>query len=295
MTSLTRAGLKAYAARVRPSYESLAEAAGRDPDRLVRSRPARRRRAGCRGGGRADREPGRPGARREDGRPSARGRRVPGPEGRAHAHALQPSRRAAGRPRGRGLAHRALPPSPCATAATSGRGTTDDKGPALAALFGVAAAHQAGVPATVKLLWETEEEIGSPHFEATLRQARPRAWRPMPSSSPTAPGSRADDPRSTAGLRGFKGFRFTLETAEADAHSGIAGGAARNPLAELMDLACALHDARTGRVKVPGFYDGIVKPTQAGARGLPALGLHGARASAGQPRPPAAQRRTRSR
>ena len=57
-------------------------------------------------------------------------------------------------------------------------------------------------------------------------------------------------------------FRFTLETAEADVHSGMAGGAVRNPLGELMDLACALHDARTGRVKVPGFYDGIVKPTR---------------------------------
>ena len=42
----------------------------------------------------------------------------------------------------------------------------------------------------------------------------------------------------------------------------MAGGAVRNPLGELMDLACALHDPRTGRVKVPGFYDGIVEPTK---------------------------------
>jgi acetylornithine deacetylase/succinyl-diaminopimelate desuccinylase-like protein len=142
-----------------------------------------------------------------------------------------------------------------------GRGTTDDKGPALAALFGVAAAHQAGVPATVKLLWETEEEISSPHFEAALRKLGREA---ATDAVVISDGSWLTRKRPTvaSGLRGFKGFRFTLETAEADAHSGIAGGAIRNPLAELMDLACALHDARTGRVKVPGFYDGIAKPTK---------------------------------
>ena len=142
-----------------------------------------------------------------------------------------------------------------------GRGTTDDKGPALAALYGVAAAHRAGVRATVKLLWETEEEISSPNFEGALRRiARAAATDAVVISD----GSWLTRKRPTvaAGLRGFKGFRFTLETAEADVHSGMAGGAVRNPLGELMDLACALHDARTGRVKVPGFYDGIVKPTR---------------------------------
>jgi acetylornithine deacetylase/succinyl-diaminopimelate desuccinylase-like protein len=142
-----------------------------------------------------------------------------------------------------------------------GRGTTDDKGPALAALFGIAAAHEAGVPVTVKLLWETEEEIGSPHFESTLR----RLGRSVSTDAVViSDGAWLTRKRPTvaAGLRGFKGFRFTLETSEGDVHSGLAGGAARNPLGELMDLACALHDPRTGRVKVPGFYDGIVKPTK---------------------------------
>ena len=142
-----------------------------------------------------------------------------------------------------------------------GRGTTDDKGPALAALFGVAAAHEAGVPATVKLLWETEEEIGSPHFESALRGlGRSVATDAVVISD----GSWLTRKRPTvaAGLRGFKGFLFTLETAAADVHSGMAGGAVRNPVGELMDLACALHDPRTGRVKVPGFYDGVVKPTR---------------------------------
>jgi acetylornithine deacetylase/succinyl-diaminopimelate desuccinylase-like protein len=57
-----------------------------------------------------------------------------------------------------------------------------------------------------------------------------------------------------------------LDTAEGEAHSGDVGGAARNPLAELMQLVSELHDARTGRVKVPGFYDDVV-PLSARERG----------------------------
>jgi acetylornithine deacetylase/succinyl-diaminopimelate desuccinylase-like protein len=44
-----------------------------------------------------------------------------------------------------------------------GRGTTDDKGPALSALFGIRAARESQVPINIRLLWEFEEEIGSPH------------------------------------------------------------------------------------------------------------------------------------
>ena len=51
-----------------------------------------------------------------------------------------------------------------------GRGTTDDKGPALTALFGARAARDAGVPVNIRFLWETEEEVGSPNFEATLKK-----------------------------------------------------------------------------------------------------------------------------
>jgi acetylornithine deacetylase/succinyl-diaminopimelate desuccinylase-like protein len=64
------------------------------------------------------------------------------------------------------------------------------------------------------------------------------------------------------GLRGLLGARLILRTGEKDAHSGVTGGAARNPLAELMEVANACLDARTGRVKIPGFYNDVVKPTK---------------------------------
>src|SRR5437763_17154326 len=50
-----------------------------------------------------------------------------------------------------------------------GRGTTDDKGPALTALWGIRAAREAGVRANIQVLWELEEEIGSPNFESGIK------------------------------------------------------------------------------------------------------------------------------
>ena len=50
-----------------------------------------------------------------------------------------------------------------------GRGATDDKGPALSALFGARYAIEQGVPINIRFLWELEEEIGSPNFAAGLK------------------------------------------------------------------------------------------------------------------------------
>src|SRR4029077_16158061 len=51
------------------------------------------------------------------------------------------------------------------------RGATDDKGPALTALYGARLAIETGVRANIQFLWELEEEIGSPHFAAGLAAA----------------------------------------------------------------------------------------------------------------------------
>jgi acetylornithine deacetylase/succinyl-diaminopimelate desuccinylase-like protein len=141
-----------------------------------------------------------------------------------------------------------------------GRGTTDDKGPALSALFGARAAIDAGVPVNVKFLWETEEEIGSPHFAETLRVIGPAAATEAVVVSDTVWVSRGR-PSLSAGLRGLQRITFHLETAETDQHSGTTGGAARNPVAELAQLSAEIFDARTGRVRIPGFYDDVEKLT----------------------------------
>jgi acetylornithine deacetylase/succinyl-diaminopimelate desuccinylase-like protein len=69
------------------------------------------------------------------------------------------------------------------------------------------------------------------------------------------------------------GARLTLRTSEKDAHSGLTGGAARNPLTELADVVHDCVDAKTGRIKIPGFYDDVVRPTKAEVKSFLASGF----------------------
>jgi len=154
-----------------------------------------------------------------------------------------------------------------------GRGATDDKGPALAALLAAKHAIDDGVPVNIRFLWELEEEIGSPNFAAALknRRAIPRPDSVVVSDTIWIAKGR---PAMPYGLRGLAGARLTLRTGANDAHSGVTGGAARNPLAELCAVAHACMDARTGRVKIPGFYDKVAAPTKSEMRNFLASGFN---------------------
>ena len=144
------------------------------------------------------------------------------------------------------------------------RGATDDKGPALTAFYGARLALEQGVRANIQFLWELEEEIGSPHFAAGLdRRRRGAASRPTRWSSPTRSGRRPGSPSISYGLRGLMGFTIALETGAKDVHSGTTGGVARNPIGELAALIAECYDARTGKVKIPGFYDDVRRVTAA--------------------------------
>jgi acetylornithine deacetylase/succinyl-diaminopimelate desuccinylase-like protein len=142
-----------------------------------------------------------------------------------------------------------------------GRGTTDDKGPAITALFGAKYAWENDVPVNINFLWELEEEIGSPHFESTIKANAKELATGSVVVSDTVWVSRSR-PAQPAGLRGLQGFRFTLQTGETDQHSGTAGGAARNPVTEMCQLIAECVDGKTGRVKIPGFYSEVVPPTK---------------------------------
>jgi acetylornithine deacetylase/succinyl-diaminopimelate desuccinylase-like protein len=142
-----------------------------------------------------------------------------------------------------------------------GRGTTDDKGPALSAVWGLRAAREAGVPVNVNLLWELEEEIGSPNFESGIKKNARKLATDHVIVSDTIWVSRKR-PACPAGLRGLQGFTLSLETGQTDQHSGVTGGAARNPIGELMKLVSQMYDAQTGEVKIKGFYDDVVKPSR---------------------------------
>ncbi len=153
-----------------------------------------------------------------------------------------------------------------------GRGTTDDKGPAITALLAAQYAAETGIPINVRFLWECEEEIGSPNFGDAFKQ---KGLIPKPDSvlvSDTIWISRTR-PAIPYGLRGMLGARLCLRTGHTDVHSGVTGGAARNPLAELCAVAAA---CAQGRTVMTGLGELRVKESDrlaAVARGLAACGV----------------------
>ena len=142
-----------------------------------------------------------------------------------------------------------------------GRGTTDDKGPALTAFFGARQAFQKKLPINIQFIWELEEEIGSPNFEHFIKANLHSLRTDSVVVSDTIWIARGK-PAVGYGLRGLAPFRLLLETGTKDVHSGTTGGAARNPIGELCQIISECYDARTGKVKIPGFYKDVAKPTR---------------------------------
>jgi acetylornithine deacetylase/succinyl-diaminopimelate desuccinylase-like protein len=137
-----------------------------------------------------------------------------------------------------------------------GRGSTDDKGPALTAFYAAKYAHEHKVPINIKFIWELEEEIGSPSFEQFMLDNKPKLTTDSVVVSDTIWVSR-QKPAIGYGLRGLQGLTMKLSTGQKDVHSGLVGGLARNPIGELAQLIAEMYDARTGQVKIPGFYDDV--------------------------------------
>jgi acetylornithine deacetylase/succinyl-diaminopimelate desuccinylase-like protein len=143
-----------------------------------------------------------------------------------------------------------------------GRGTTDDKGPALAAFYAALAARERGLSLNIQFIWEFEEEIGSPNFAGFMQANADRLKTDSVVVSDTIWINRSR-PAAPLGLRGLLTFRMLLETGEKDVHSGLAGGAARNPIGELCQLITDMYEPRTGRIKVPGLVAEAIPPTEA--------------------------------
>ncbi len=138
-----------------------------------------------------------------------------------------------------------------------GRGATDDKGPALAALFASKYAHDQDLPLNIKFIWELEEEIGSPNFLSFLKKNKEKLQTDSVLVSDTIWISK-DKPSIAYGLRGMSCILVKLSTGKKDVHSGTTGGVARNPIGELAQLINECYDAKTGEVKIPGFYEDVL-------------------------------------
>jgi acetylornithine deacetylase/succinyl-diaminopimelate desuccinylase-like protein len=143
------------------------------------------------------------------------------------------------------------------------RGSADDKGQLLFHLLGLRAhLHATGraAPAVnLKFLVEGEEESGSPHFEAVLKDHRDRLDCDIIVVTDT--GMIAPDrPSSVTGMRGLVVCTVDFHGPDLDLHSGSFGGGVPNPATAIARLVAALHDEH-GQVQVPGFYDDVVALT----------------------------------
>ena len=154
-----------------------------------------------------------------------------------------------------------------------GRGSTDDKGPALTALLAAHYAKEAKIPLNIQFVWEFEEEIGSPHFEEFLRSKSSDLKCDSVMVVDSIWISRKT-PCICYGIRGNLTGSMTLETAKAGVHSGITGGVARNPITELCWVANQCYDIQRDRVLIPGFYDDVQRVSRKEKENFAASGFH---------------------
>jgi acetylornithine deacetylase/succinyl-diaminopimelate desuccinylase-like protein len=137
------------------------------------------------------------------------------------------------------------------------RGASDDKGQLMTFLEACRAWKTAAgkLPVRISILFEGEEESGSPSLPGFLTANAEELRADVALVCDTAMWSR-ERPAVTIMLRGLVGEEIIVTAANRDLHSGMYGGAARNPNHVVADILAGLHDQR-GRVTLPGFYDGV--------------------------------------
>ena len=147
-----------------------------------------------------------------------------------------------------------------------GRGSTDDKGPALSWLWAIEAFQEIGIelPVNVKIVFEGMEEYGSEGFFTFIRDS-------------AATGGFFSDvdffcisdnywlgknkPCLTYGLRGISYFHLTVQGCEQDLHSGVYGGTVHEAMTDLIRLMGTLVDS-SGKILIEGIMDDVKPVTK---------------------------------
>jgi acetylornithine deacetylase/succinyl-diaminopimelate desuccinylase-like protein len=137
------------------------------------------------------------------------------------------------------------------------RGACDDKGQAMTFIEACRAfkAVTGALPLDITMMIEGEEECGSKNLFGFVRDNAAELKRDLALVCDTGMWD-AETPSITTSLRGLVYEEVRLTCADRDLHSGLFGGAARNPIHVLADILSALHKP-DGSVAIPGFYDGV--------------------------------------
>ena len=142
------------------------------------------------------------------------------------------------------------------------RGVSDDKGHIVSRLFAIDAllAEMGNLPCNVKFIIEGEEETSSAHLYQFVKENQKRLSADACVWEFGAVDHR-DVPIQYLGLRGICYVELTVQTAKIDVHSGLGGSIFPNAAWRLVWALNSIKGA-DGRVRIPGFYDPIVPPSQ---------------------------------
>src|ERR1700722_14273562 len=155
-----------------------------------------------------------------------------------------------------------------------GRAVSDDKASIVAflAAFDALKAAAKAPSVNVKVLWEGEEESGSPHLAGLLRNNRALLAADLVLIG-DGPVHQSRRPMVYFGARGSMGLEATIYGPVRALHDGHYGNWVPNPAAMAATLIAQMRD-ENGRILIPGFADGIRALTpdeEMAIRNLPAM------------------------
>jgi acetylornithine deacetylase/succinyl-diaminopimelate desuccinylase-like protein len=138
------------------------------------------------------------------------------------------------------------------------RGSADDKGQVFMHFKAVEAhlKQNGKLPLNIKMILEGEEEVGSVNLDNFIRDHKSELGADVVVISDSPMFARGV-PSICYGLRGLVYFQIDLRGSSTDLHSGSFGGAVVNPAFALSQILAQMKD-RSGRIKIPGFYDDVV-------------------------------------
>ncbi|MBC7521118.1 MAG: M20/M25/M40 family metallo-hydrolase [Sandarakinorhabdus sp.] len=152
-----------------------------------------------------------------------------------------------------------------------GRAASDDKASIIAFLAAFDALKATGrKPAiNIRIAWEGEEEVGSPHLEAAVT-----AYRDLLKSDlwliGDGPVHQSRRPTISFGARGVMGLDMTVYGPVRALHDGHYGNWVPNPAAMAANLVAAMRDD-DGNILIPGFADDVRALTPAESAAIAAL------------------------
>src|SRR5690625_3180970 len=137
------------------------------------------------------------------------------------------------------------------------RGASDDKGQIFMhlAVFEAYMKTKGQLPLNVKVCIEGEEEIGSESLYDVLKTRRELFQADFAVISDSGMVAK-NQPTILYGLKGFTGLEITVTGPDHDLHSGMYGGAVRNPAMALAHILSTMKN-EDEVITVEGFYDDV--------------------------------------